>query len=249
MNERTIGIIGGMGPAATLDLFRRILWNTPAQCDQDHLHILVDNNPKIPDRTKAILGQGSDPLPALIRSARRLQQAGASFLITPCNTAHHWLPRLRKQVKTPIVDMVKETASAIARHRPPLEAIGILGTTGTLCAAMYQNALSEQGIAALTPADENQDQVMEAIYQIKAGNHAVKDLVLPTIQKLIGQGANGLILGCTELSLLTVEKDISCPVFDPSAFLRAGRLNWPSRGQKDHGNSLSPCQGSSREAY
>ncbi len=226
MPERTIGILGGMGPAATLDLFRRIVRNTPAQCDQDHLHILVDNDPKVPDRTAAIQGLGPDPLPFLTSSAKRLQQAGASFLIMPCNTAHHWLSELRKQVQIPIVDMVRETVAVIARHRPALEAIGVLATSGTLCAALYQNALSEEGIAALTPGDEDQVRVMEAIYQVKAGNQAVEELVLPPIQRLIGQGASGLILGCTELSLLDVERTVSCPVFDPLSILarRATKL-------------------------
>jgi len=240
MNEQIVGIIGGMGPAATLDLFRRILWNTPAQCDQDHLHILVDNNPKIPDRTKAILGQGSDPLPALIRSAQRLQQAGADFLIMPCNTAHHWLPKLREQIEIPIVDMVKQTATAIAGHRPPLEAIGILATMGTLCAALYQNALTQEGLAALTPADKSQKQVMEAIYQVKAGNHDVKHLVLPTIKELTGKGADGLILGCTELSLLGLEEDTASPIFDPLSILASRAVELASAGRERSRHPTKP---------
>ncbi len=215
MSGRIIGILGGMGPKATLELFRLILASTPAKTDQQHLRILIDNNPKIPDRTAAILGRGTDPLPALIQSAQLLQQAGANFLIIPCNTAHYWLLKLREQVGIPIVDMVQETAKEIAAHRPTLRKIGILATTGTIRVALYQNALIAVGITPLTPNDEAQHQVMEAISQIKAGNNGVEDLVLLPIQRLIAQGASGLILGCTELSLLDVEKTVSCPIFDP----------------------------------
>ena len=96
LEKKTIGVLGGMGPEATVEIFERIVNGTPAKTDQDHLRMIIDNNPGIPDRTAAILKKGPDPLPALIRSAQVLQQAGADFLVIPCNTAHYWLPKLRK---------------------------------------------------------------------------------------------------------------------------------------------------------
>jgi len=126
--KRVIGILGGMGPAATLALYERILALTSAECDQDHLHVIIDSNPKIPDRTAAILGDGESPLPAMIEGARTLERAGANVLVIPCNTAHHWLADLQKAVSIPIIDMINETASLIAAHRPLLRKIGLLAT-------------------------------------------------------------------------------------------------------------------------
>ncbi len=99
--EKIIGILGGMGPAATLALYERIIALTPAQCDQDHLRVIIDSNPKIPDRTAAILGNGESPLPAMAESAKTLERAGADFIVIPCNTAHYWLDELQKEVAIP----------------------------------------------------------------------------------------------------------------------------------------------------
>ena len=226
MSERVIGILGGMGPEATVELFRRILACTPARRDQDHLRILIDNNPKIPDRTAAILGKGPDPLPTLLDSARTLQQAGADFLVIPCNTAHHWLPALRRTLSVPILGMVAETAEEVARHRPPLGTTGLLATSGTIKADLYQQALSEKGIASLVPTPKEQDLVMEAIYRVKAGDHTVKEQVLHVAQNLLDRGAEGLILGCTELPLVVQEGDLACPLFDPLSILACRAVEW-----------------------
>jgi len=234
VTESVIGIIGGMGPEATLELFHRILACTPAQRDQDHYRILIDNNPKIPDRTAAILGHGADPLSALLASARTLQQAGASFLVMPCNTAHHWLPALRRSISIPILDMVNETAKHVLNHRPPLKTIGLLATTGTLKVELYQKALEEKGLTSLVPRPDEQSSVMEAIYRIKAGDYAAKDAVLHIAQQLIRRGAAGLVLGCTELSLIAKEEAVGCPLFDPLSILAREAVKWAS-GEGDKG--------------
>ncbi|GAH53208.1 unnamed protein product, partial [marine sediment metagenome] len=110
MPEKIIGILGGMGPEATVDLFHKIIKFTPAKKDQDHFRIIIDNNPKIPDRTAAILGKGEDPLPALQETARNLEKAGVDFIIIPCNTAHYFLPQIQKSVNIPVLNMIEETA-------------------------------------------------------------------------------------------------------------------------------------------
>jgi len=119
--KRVIGILGGMGPEATVALYKRILDRTPAKRDQDHLRVIIDSNPKIPDRTAAIVGKGESPLPMMTEGVRNLERVGADFLIIPCNTAHHWLSELRKAVSIPIIDMVGETAAAVAAHTPLTE--------------------------------------------------------------------------------------------------------------------------------
>jgi aspartate racemase len=219
MSERIIGILGGMGPEATVELLRRLLAATPAECDQDHIHVLIDNNPKIPDRTAAILKGGESPLPMMIEGARTLERAGAHVLVIPCNTAHHWLADLQKAASIPIIDMINETASLIAAHRLPLREIGLLATAGTLHTGLYQNALRKEGVEVLTPSTKEEHQIMDAIHRIKAGDHTVKDDVVAVAHHLMDEGAEGIILGCTELSLVVEEGDLSCPLFDPLSIL------------------------------
>lgn len=217
--ERVIGIVGGMGPEATLRLFELLIAATPARRDQDHLRILIDSNPKIPDRTAAVLGEGSDPLPALFASAVLLQRAGADFLLIPCNTAHHWLPELQEKLEIPILDMVRETVAAVAARTPRLERVGLLATTGTVRTGLYPRALTGAGIAVVETTPREQESVMRVIYGIKAGNRAVGSDLVQVGRNLIERGAQGLILGCTELSLVPEMTELGCPLFDPLAIL------------------------------
>lgn len=227
----TIGILGGMGPMATLELFKRIVALTPASKDQEHLRIVIDNNPGIPDRTAAILGKGESPLPAMIEGARTLERAGANVLVIPCNTAHHWLFPLREGVSIPIIDMVGEAAATVAAARPPLATIGLLATAGSVKAGLYHRALGERGLASLLPTAEEQNRLMETIHQIKAGNYRVKEQVLNVAQSLLKRGAQGMILGCTELSLVVEEGDLPCPLFDPLAVLARRVVEWARQGE------------------
>src|SRR5690554_5255424 len=122
---KTIGILGGMGPAATVDLFDRIVQATPAQRDQDHIPVLIVSNPIVPDRSEAILHGGADPVPAMLNGLRKLAGMGADFAIIACNTAHHYLDKLQAQVEIPILDMIGETVQAIRRNYPDVEHAGI----------------------------------------------------------------------------------------------------------------------------
>ncbi len=219
MVEKTIGILGGMGPEATIELFHRILSLTPAGRDQDYLHVLIDSNPKIPDRTAAIIGEGESPLPALIAAAQNLERAGADFIAIPCNTAHYWLHELREEVSIPIIDMIGETASRIADQQPALHKIGLLATTGTLQSGLYQRAFAEGNIDLIVPSEEQDAVIMSAIHAIKAGDHSVKSAVIEVAQELMACGAQGIIPGCTELSLVVPADSLSVPVFDPLSIL------------------------------
>lgn len=217
--KKTIGILGGMGPLATVELFKRILALTPATRDQDHLRILIDNNPQIPDRTAAILGGGESPLPMMVQSARNLERAGAGFLIIPCNTAHHWLSQLEEVVSIPVIDMVSETVAEVAANKPPLQTIALLATTGTIMTSLYQQALAEKDITVLVPTREEQGELMSVIYRIKARDYEVNESLKQTTKRLLDRGAQGLITGCTELSLVLKEEETVCPLFDPLSVL------------------------------
>ena len=219
MTEKIIGILGGMGPEATVELFQRIVTLTPAKQDQDHYRIIIDNNPKVPDRTAAIQDRGPDPQTLLIESARTLERAGVGFIVIPCNTAHHWLEGIRKSVGVPVVDMVGETARMVSKHKPAIRSIGLLATDGTLKTALYQKALAGLSIKAMTPDTEDQKVVMEAIYKVKAGDYSTKERLIFVIRHLLDRDVQGLILGCTELPLLVREGELNCPIFDPISVL------------------------------
>ncbi|MCX8103555.1 MAG: amino acid racemase [Candidatus Bipolaricaulota bacterium] len=207
----TIGILGGMGPAATVELFRRIVAKTPAHGDQDHIPIVIDNNPKIPDRGLFILGGGPDPRPALCRSARRLESMGASFIAMPCNTAHVFLPYLRKAVRIPFVDMIAETAQSITEP-----VVGLLATETTVRTRLYHEACAPYGIEILTPASEDQARAMQIIYAIKGGSFdpAMQHELRAIAARLHERGARALVIGCTELSLIVHQREHDLLIYD-----------------------------------
>jgi len=219
MKEGVIGILGGMGPEATAELFFRIIRATPAKKDQDHLRIIIDNNPKIPDRTAAILHGGPSPLPMMIETAKNLERAGASFLIIPCNTSHYYIDELQKEIEIPVINMIEVTASRLKRKN--FKKVGLLATNGTIKTGLYQNALGKEGIEAIVPQEDLQKEVMRAIYDhIKAGDlDAGRKIVLRIANELIKRGAEAVICGCTEISLVLKEGDISVPVIDPLQIL------------------------------
>ena len=221
MPEKIIGILGGMGPEATIDLFYKIIKFTPAEKDQDHLRIIIDNNPKIPDRTAAILGKGEDPLPALQESARNLEKAGADFIIIPCNTAHYFLPSIQESVKIPILNMIEETAKETRKKISPIQKVGLLASIGIYKTEIYPQHFKKFNIEVISPEEKDKEEVMKVIYAVKAGNlsEEIKKNILKIAQKLIDKGAEAIIAGCTEIPLILKEGDVSVPLIDPTQVL------------------------------
>ena len=170
--KKTIGILGGMGPLATADLFQKIVSLTAASSDSEHIRVYIDSNTSIPDRTAAILSGGPDPLPAMRDSLRKLEACGADCVIMPCNTAHYFLPRLAPLTKLPFLSMIQAAANA-CRDRFPGRTVGILATTGTLSAGLYQEALAGRGVPFLVPDEGERARLMEVIYQgVNASRYA-----------------------------------------------------------------------------
>lgn len=223
MKTKTIGILGGMGPHATVDLFRKIIEATPAQRDQEHLRILVDNNPGIPDRTQAILGKGESPLPMMIEMAKNLEKAGADFIVIPCNTAHSWLSELQESLSIPIIDMVEETARVVNSQFPHFHKVGLIATTGTIKSKVYHQVFERAGWEVITPKETGQEIVMKAIYGkegIKTGEpEKPKAKIIKVARELLGMGAEILVAGCTEVSLVLSKEDLSIPVVNPTEIL------------------------------
>ena len=221
MPEKIIGILGGMGPEATIDLFYKIIKSTPAEKDQDHLRIIIDNNPKIPDRTTAILGKGEDPLPALQETARNLEKAGADLIIIPCNTAHYFLPSIQESVKIPILNMIEETAKETQRKTPQIKKVGLLASIGIYKTEIYHQHFKKFNIEVISPEEKDKEEVMKVIYAVKAADlsEEVKRNILKIAQKLIDKGVEAIITGCTEIPLILKEGDVSVPIIDPTQVL------------------------------
>ena len=196
---KTIGIIGGMGPMATVDLMQKIILATDAQEDQEHIPILVDNNTRIPDRTAAILGAGPSPVPELLKSAQRLTAAGADFLIMGCNTAHCFLPEFEPELTVPLLNMVTLTAEYCQAQG--LKKVALLASAGTCRTGLYQKALAAVGVAVLQPEGAQEQAIHGMIYDgVKAGNpHYDAAPAQQVLRELQAQGAEAFVLGCTEM--------------------------------------------------
>jgi aspartate racemase len=199
--HRVVGIIGGMGPEATLELMRRVLAKTPASDDQDHIHLIVESNPKIPSRIAHLIeGTGADPTPELIRIAANLQRAGAEALAIPCNTAHAYAHSIRRAVSIPLLDMVQLTVDQIAGSRRTAR-VGLLASTATLATELYTKAFAAYGIAVVHP--EAQEEVMSLIKAVKRGETGLQaQAALGRIALDLARQTDVLLIGCSELSVI-----------------------------------------------
>ena len=233
--KKSIGILGGMGPLATADLFRKIVLMTDAACDNDHVRIYIDDNASIPDRTAAILSGGADPLPAMTDSLRKLEACGADCIIMPCNTAHYFLPRLQALTEVPFLSMLEATAKACAARFPGKTA-AVLATKGTLAAGLYQAALEKEGVPFLLPGETEQDALMRVIYDgVKAGKgpEDYRADMESVVAALTVRGADYFILGCTELPLAAQALSLPQPTVDPTAELAKAAIRFCGYHIKD----------------
>ena len=157
---KTVGVLGGLGPAATADFFSKLVTATPAATDQDHLHIIIDNNPKVPNRNEAVAGTGVSPAPVLAEMASRLEVAGADFLVMVCNAAHAFQDAITDAASVPFVSIIEETSDAVKAQLPTGAKVGVLASSGCLDTDLYQDALAARGLHALIPAGATKDAFM-----------------------------------------------------------------------------------------
>lgn len=198
--KKVLGIIGGVGPMATVDFYKKVVEMTDASCDQEHIHVLIDGNSQVPDRTASILAGDERPLPYLIDSARRLEAAGADLLVVTCNAAHFFFDKLEAACSVPLLNMVVLAAREAARLG--FRCTGLLAVDGTLCAGVYDRVFQEQGLRLVHPDDFGQRLVMHLIYdEVKAGAPVHPEALYPTLDDMSERGAECFILGCTELPL------------------------------------------------
>lgn len=197
-NKKTVGIIGGMGPGATALLFQKLIDYTDAKSDAEHMHIIIDNNTAIPDRTTAILKGENTPALYIVESGKKLEMCGAELLLIPCNTSHYFYDDIQEQLSVPVVNMIAETAKVCLNNG--YTKVGILATTGTCNTDTYGRELNKFGVEAVYPDAEGQKRVMEIIYdQVKAGRKINVQILDQTLKKMASKGAQAFILGCTEL--------------------------------------------------
>ncbi len=219
---RIIGVLGGMGPAATVDFYQKIIRATPAKADQDHLKVLIFSNPQVPDRTAAIRGQGTDPLPILVASAEVLIHGGADLLTIPCVTAHYYFDALQRAVSVPILHIIGETVTAVLSEYPVLRRFGLLATTGTLQSRLFESYFEPRGMVIVPPDPAIQaSAVMEAIYAVKRGGSLenARRLIREAADHLRSRGAEAILAGCTEVPLILQDDDVRGPFVDPTWIL------------------------------
>ena len=226
MNKKTIGLLGGMGPLATVDLFRKITVHTDAKSDQEHPRVVIDSNTDIADRTEALLHGGADPTPEMIKSAQHLERIGADVLIMPCNTAHCFYDAVAASVHIPMLHMIALTCDAL-RERGVKRA-GLLATDGTVQTGIYRRTFVGSGVELLEPVGSDQRAVMDVIYNgVKAGDlaHDV-GAFRAACESLLAAGAQALVLGCTELPLAFSLYHLDYPAVDPTLELALGALRF-----------------------
>ena len=209
MKKQTLGIIGGVGPLATMFIGEMIVRRTKAQKDQDHLHTIIDNDTNIPDRTAFILDNTKDnPVPVIIEDAKKLASVGADIIAIPCNTAHTFYQEIEEGSPIPVVHMIRETAKRAADLGA--KRVGILATTGTLTSRMYQEALEEFGITPVVPDNEMRSYVMSIIYDyVKAGKDVTLEDWQPIEEAMLALNCDRIVLGCTELSVVNRDLKLS----------------------------------------
>jgi aspartate racemase len=225
-----VGVLGGMGPLATIDFLRKMIAATPATADQEHVPVVVSSIPQVPDRTEAFRGAGPSPLQAMVASGRRLADAGVGLVVMPCNTAHLWFDELQRELGLPmlhLVDAAIEDALEMAEGTPR---IGLLATDATLASGLYVNRRAGPVHWLLPTAGEMLELVMPGIAAVKAGElQKGRELLAEAAARLRQRGAEALVLGCTEIPLVLDAANSPLPVIDATASLARRAVGWSLR--------------------
>lgn len=212
--RRIVGVIGGMGPAATVHFMSRVLDLTPAESDQDHLRLIVDNNGAVLNRNAAVGGTGPSPAPVLVSMARGLGRAGAEMLVMPCNTAHAFAGAIRAASDLPFIDLIEATSDEAVSHNA--SRAGVLAADGCLQAGLYQHALAHRHVAPILLEPRSQLRFMALLSAIKAGDRGpdVRAGMKALADELVAAGAQALVAGCTEVPLVLGPEDVTVPLTD-----------------------------------
>ncbi|WAW15590.1 aspartate/glutamate racemase family protein [Peptostreptococcus equinus] len=206
--NKTVGVLGGLGPMATVYFYDMVVEMTEAKTDQEHVDMIIVNRASTPDRTAYILGDSNDnPLEFIIKDAQRLEKAGCDFLVLTCNTAHYFYEKINDSVDIHLYNMIEETVQRAINDGH--EKIGIMATSGNIKTSLYQNMCKKKGIDFSIPDEENQKELMKIIYEdVKAGKPANMYKFNKIVDSLLKKGCDCVILGCTELSIIKKDKNL-----------------------------------------
>ncbi|AQW82784.1 aspartate/glutamate racemase family protein [Campylobacter pinnipediorum] len=197
---KQIGIIGGMGPLATIDLYNKIVSLTPATCDQKHIHVVIDSYPQIEDRTKFIIDNEKSPIDKLVESAKRLKAAGCDAIIISCNTAHYFAEEIEKQADVKILYITKIAVETIKKLYPKAKDIAVIATSGTKKGRVYDKILEENGLNSVSFTKQQQEALMDCIYKgVKAGK--TEDYISLFNKTISEIKADVYIAACTEIPM------------------------------------------------
>ncbi len=225
-----IGVLGGMGPLATVDFFSKVISETPARGDGDHVPLLIQSDPRIAPRPAAILGEGRSPLPELLAGRDRLITAGAKALAMPCNTAHFWYADLLKGCSVPFLSIVDASVHELSLLADAGSTIGIIATRATLAAQIFDAALVRSGYKVILPEDIVMNTVvLPGIEYVKAGDTLRGgQLIEQAVQALLQQGASAVVLACTEtpLALDAIKSLLRIHCVDSTAALARSCVAW-----------------------
>ncbi|MDQ6595279.1 aspartate/glutamate racemase family protein [Bacillus salipaludis] len=203
---KSLGVIGGMGPKATSVFFDKVVENTVADRDQDHIDIMILNHATLPDRTEAILNGRDDLfLDAVKKDFKLLEFAGVSHIAIPCNTSHYFYDQMQAMTEIPIIHMVDETLKVIYQKYGENAKVGLLATKGTISSGIYEKESSKYKMQMYVPSEAVQKQTMDIIYSIKA-DKMIDPLELEEMihQLIFDEGCNCVVLACTELSCVRI---------------------------------------------
>ncbi len=204
-----LGVLGGMGPMATVDFLRKLVEATPAEQDADHLPVFAGFFPQIPDRTAAIQDGGESPLPAMLLGAQTLKNAGVELAVMPCNTAHHWYEELAQHSELNFLHIADAVCEVLQDRDQDVQTVGILATPGTIQSGFYQTRLKNLGYDCRVPEGDAAQHIYTGIQAVKAGNlEAARNLFMPEVEKLQQENVQVLILGCTELPVVLTDDTI-----------------------------------------
>jgi aspartate racemase len=212
--QKTVGVLGGMGPEATVDFMAKVIALTDASCDQDHVRMLVDHNPHVPNRQDAILHGGEDPGPVLADMAADLEASGADFLVIPCNTAYVFEDAILAATRIPLISIIGVSIAAAQERAPGANRIGLLATDGCLKAGVFQAGLDAAGLTAELPTEDELREFMALIKTIKAGRQTDETALrmADLAEALVARGAGAVIAGCTEIPLVLDQDAVSVPL-------------------------------------
>jgi aspartate racemase len=231
--EKIAGVMGGMGPDATVDFMAKVVALTDSGRDQDHVHMIVDQDPSVPNRQVAIREGTSGVTEALGAMAKRLEDAGADFLVLVCNTAHVFLDGVHAQTSIPFIHLIDESVKEIDRVCPDAKVVGVMATDGCLATNIYQEAITASGRESLEPEGEDLTELMRLITEIKSGNKGedIADAMRALAEVMVEKGADVLISGCTEIPIVFEGENCSVPVV-ASTYVLAERTLELAKGLK-----------------